>query len=79
VALTRSNDETSEQADNGERGEDGLGINQNNEAKGCLFERPSRSGCKPIFRENDTDETVLPTLTHEILKELGVASFDHHV
>jgi hypothetical protein len=26
------------------------------------------------FRENDIDETVLPSLTHENLKELGVAS-----
>ena len=26
------------------------------------------------FRENDIDETVLPGLTHETLKELGVAS-----
>ena len=26
------------------------------------------------FRENDIDETVLPSLTHETLKELGVAS-----
>ena len=30
-----------------------------------------------IFRENDIDETVLPSLTHENLKELGVASFGH--
>ncbi len=28
-----------------------------------------------IFRENDIDEAVLPSLTHEKLKELGVASF----
>jgi hypothetical protein len=28
-----------------------------------------------LFRENDIDETVLPTLTAEDLKELGVASF----
>ena len=26
------------------------------------------------FRENDIDETVLPSLTHETLKELGVTS-----
>ena len=26
------------------------------------------------FRENDIDETVLPSLTHENLKELGVVS-----
>ena len=26
------------------------------------------------FRENEIDETVLPSLTHETLKELGVAS-----
>jgi class 3 adenylate cyclase len=31
------------------------------------------------FRENDIDETVLPGLTHEILKELGVASIGHRV
>jgi SAM domain (Sterile alpha motif) len=30
-----------------------------------------------IFRENDTDETVLPSLTQENLKEPGVASFGH--
>src|SRR6185369_17182979 len=28
---------------------------------------------------NDIDETVLPSLTHENLKELGVASFGHRV
>ena len=32
-----------------------------------------------IFRENDIDETVLPSLTHENLKELGVASLGHRV
>src|SRR6476659_3210902 len=32
-----------------------------------------------IFRENDIDDTVLPSLTHENLKELGVASFGHRV
>jgi hypothetical protein len=26
------------------------------------------------FRENDVDETVLPGLTHETLKELGVTA-----
>ena len=31
------------------------------------------------FRENDIDETVLPGLTHENLKELGVASLGHRV
>ena len=31
------------------------------------------------FRENDIDETVLPSLTHENLKELGVASIGHRV
>jgi hypothetical protein len=30
-----------------------------------------------IFRDNDIDETVLSSLTHENLKELGVASFGH--
>jgi class 3 adenylate cyclase len=29
------------------------------------------------FRENEIDETVLPSLTHETLKELGVASLGH--
>jgi hypothetical protein len=28
------------------------------------------------FRENDIDETVLPSLTHENLKEFGIASLD---
>ena len=32
-----------------------------------------------ISHENDIDETVLPSLTHENLKELGVASFGHRV
>jgi class 3 adenylate cyclase len=32
-----------------------------------------------IFRENDIDEAVLPSLTHENLKELGVSSFGHRV
>ena len=31
------------------------------------------------FRENDVDETVLPGLTHETLKELGVVSVGHRV
>jgi hypothetical protein len=31
------------------------------------------------FRENDIDETILPSLTHENLKELGVASLGHRV
>ena len=31
------------------------------------------------FRENEIDETVLPSLTHENLKELGVASVGHRV
>ena len=31
------------------------------------------------FRENEIDETVLPSLTHEDLKELGVASLGHRV
>ena len=30
-----------------------------------------------IFLENDIDETVLPNLTAEDLKELGVASLGH--
>jgi SAM domain (Sterile alpha motif) len=31
------------------------------------------------FRENDIDETVLPILTHENLKELGIASLGHRL
>ena len=31
------------------------------------------------FRENEIDETVLPSLTHENLKELGVAAIGHRV
>ena len=30
-----------------------------------------------VFRENDIDETVLPNLTAEDLKELGIASLGH--
>ena len=29
------------------------------------------------FRENEIDETVLPSLTHETLKELGVTAVGH--
>ena len=32
---------------------------------------------RPQFRENEIDETVLPGLTAEDLKELGVASLGH--
>jgi hypothetical protein len=32
-----------------------------------------------IFRENDIDETVLPSLTHETLKELGVTAVGHRL
>ena len=31
------------------------------------------------FRENEIDETVLPSLTHENLKELGVAAVGHRL
>src|SRR5262244_3698795 len=31
------------------------------------------------FRENDIDETVLPSLTHETLKELGVTAGGHRL
>jgi hypothetical protein len=34
-------------------------------------------GSEAVFRENDIDETVLQSLTHENLKALGVASFGH--
>jgi hypothetical protein len=29
------------------------------------------------FRENEIEETVLPSLTHETLKELGVTAVGH--
>ena len=32
-----------------------------------------------VFRENDIDETVLPNLRAEDLKELGVASLGHRL
>jgi SAM domain (Sterile alpha motif) len=31
------------------------------------------------FRENDIDETVLPRLTHETLKDLGITSVGHRL
>jgi len=31
------------------------------------------------FRENEIDETLLPSLTHEILKELGVTVIGHRL
>jgi SAM domain (Sterile alpha motif) len=31
------------------------------------------------FRENEIDETVLPSLTHETLKELGVTTVGHRL
>jgi hypothetical protein len=31
------------------------------------------------FRENEIDETVLPSLTHEKLKELGVTALGHRL
>ena len=31
------------------------------------------------FRENEIDETVLPSLTHETLKELGVTALGHRL
>ena len=31
------------------------------------------------FRENEIDETVLPSLTHETLKELGVSAVGHRL
>jgi SAM domain (Sterile alpha motif) len=32
-----------------------------------------------VFRENEVDETVLPSLTDQHLKELGVAALGHRV
>ena len=34
---------------------------------------------KAAFRENEIDETVLPSLTHETLKELGVIAVGHRL
>jgi class 3 adenylate cyclase/predicted ATPase len=34
---------------------------------------------EPAFRENDIDESVLPSLTHETLKDLGVTSVGHRL
>ena len=31
------------------------------------------------FRENEIDETVLPSLTHETLKDIGVTSVGHRL
>jgi hypothetical protein len=31
------------------------------------------------FRDNEIDETVLPSLTHETLKELGVTAVGHRL
>ena len=31
------------------------------------------------FRENEIEETVLPSLTHETLKELGVTAVGHRL
>ena len=31
------------------------------------------------FRENDIDETVLPSLTEEHLKQLGVTALEHRM
>jgi class 3 adenylate cyclase len=44
-----------------------------------LAAEPGPWEVRAIFRENDIDEAVLPSLTHENLKELGVASFGHRV
>ena len=53
---------------------------QTNHSRYQLQQGYQRSGkYEAIFRENDIDETVLPSLTHENLKELGVASFGHRV
>jgi hypothetical protein len=32
-----------------------------------------------VFRENEIDETVLPSQTHENLKELGVTAVGHRL
>jgi class 3 adenylate cyclase len=34
---------------------------------------------EPAFRENDIDETVLPSLSHETLKDLGATSVGHRL
>ena len=42
-----------------------------------LAAEPRPREVRGCFRENDIDETVLPSLTAENLKELGVASLGH--
>jgi hypothetical protein len=39
----------------------------------------SQGKYEAAFRENDIDETVLPSLTHETLKELGVTAVGHRL
>ena len=42
-----------------------------------MLRRPRPNG--PAFRENDIDETVLSSLTHEALKEIGVRTVGHRL
>ena len=46
---------------------------------GRIMDALAAAQYEAAFRENDIDETVLPGLTHETLKELGVASIGHRV
>src|ERR1700751_1508380 len=44
-----------------------------------LVRAPGGGKEEAAFRENEIDETVLPSLTHEILKELGVTAIGHRL
>jgi hypothetical protein len=50
-------------------------------AKGIvgLAAEPGLRKYEAAFRENEIDETVLPSLTHETLKDLGVSSVGHQL
>jgi hypothetical protein len=46
---------------------------------GAWLRRLGLEKYEAAFRENEIDETVLPSLTHEILKELGVTAIGHRL
>ena len=46
---------------------------------GGWLRRLSLEQYEAAFRENDIDQTVLPSLTHETLKDLGVTSVGHRL
>src|ERR1700686_4175833 len=48
-------------------------------ALGCWLRRLGLERYEGAFRENEIDETVLPSLTHETLRELGVTAVGHRL